>query len=100
MSEIVEEARELNPVSGYGMFDMYKAVHTSQMGVLGNVANFYTGDFVSVLDEAILTDNMYILSKEQQAHMDTYFSEADGTLSDEMEQLDKFLGEYIGETDG
>jgi len=91
MADIV---REFNPNTNYGMFEMYKAAAMTQENMLGGMAYFYTPEFVEIFNEAMLSSNKWLLSKEQEKYIDLYFTEADGQLSYEMLQLDKFLGEY------
>lgn len=92
--------RPNNPISNYSMYDMYKAASRTQENVLGSMDFFYTDEFVLIFSEFIIQDNKWLLSKEQQVYIERYFTEADGQLSSEMLQLDKFLGEYIGENNG
>jgi len=99
MAEIL---RQDNPNSNYNTYDMYKAAARAQENVLGSMTYFYTPEFVEVFNEAMVSDNKWLFSKEQEKYIDKYFTEADGQLSAEMLQLDKFLGEYtyIGEENG
>ena len=91
---VKEDLRPTHLYTNYKEFDRYKAVYRSQKSILGGSRVLFTPEFVSILEEAILRDNMHVLSKEQQAYFDRYCIEADGQLSADMLQFDKFLGEY------
>ena len=84
--------------SSYNMFDMYKNVRREEDEMGGGYEYIFSNKLVPILDEVIMSNNMKLLSKEQEAMFNTYLNEANvGTLSDKSSQLDVFLGNYIGE---
>ena len=85
-------------VSSYNMFDIYKNVRREESEMGGGTEFVFSSTLVPILDEVIVTNNMKLLSKEQEAMLNTYLSEANaGTLSNKSSQLDVFLGNYTGE---
>ena len=84
--------------SSYNMFDMYKNVRREEDEMGGGYEYIFSQKLVPILDEVIMSNNMKLLSKEQEAMFNTYLNEANvGTLSDKSSQLDVFLGNYTGE---
>lgn len=85
-------------VNSYNMFDMYKSVRREEDEMDGGIEYVFPTSMVPIIDEMIMTNNMKLLSKEQEVMLRAYFSEADGgTLSNKNLQLDEFLGTYTGE---
>ena len=85
-------------VSSYNMFDIYKNVRREESEMGGGTEFVFSSALVPILDEVMITNNMKLLSKEQEVMLNTYLEEADdGTLSDKSSQLDAFLGNYTGE---
>lgn len=87
--------REQHLVTGYADYDSSKSIFRTARN-LNNVNNTYKfrEELVKIFDDAVIENNLYICSPEQEKFLLRYFSEANGELSEEMIQLDKFLGEY------
>lgn len=97
---IVVESVDIRPehsTTHYKTFDKYKAIHRGQKSILEGTRVLFTADYVKLLEDALLRDNMHVLSKEQQTHFKKYCTEADSMLSENMAQFDEFLGSYTEE---
>lgn len=78
--------------SRYTPFDAYKSSSRAERDLFGHnnlEFNERLGDLFSL---AILEDNLYMLSEEQHKIFRRYLDQANGTLDDDLQQLDKFLG--------
>ena len=85
-------------VSAYNMFDIYKNVRREESEIGGGTEFVFSSTLVPILDEVMITNNMKLLSKEQEVMLNIYLEEADdGMLGDKSSQLDVFLGNYTGE---
>ena len=85
-------------VSAYNMFDIYKNVRREESEMGGGTEFVFSSTLVPILDEVMITNNMKLLSKEQEVMLNIYLEEADdGMLSDKSSRLDVFLGNYTGE---
>lgn len=93
----VAESRPEYATTHYKTFDKYKAVHRGQKSILEGTRVLFTADYVRLLEDALLRDNMHVLSKEQQTHFKKYCIEADSMLSENMAQFDEYLGSYTEE---
>ena len=93
----VVEPRPEHSFTHYKTFDKYKAVHRGQKSILESTRVLFTADYVKLLEDALLRDNMHVLSKEQQTHFKKYCTEADSMLSENMAQFDEYLGNYTEE---
>lgn len=87
-SRIYEERK----ISNYNMFQTYKSIARDKEGLNGSMSYIFTERFARLFDDAVLTNNKDILSPEQLAMVNTYFTEADGVMSSKSKQLDEFLG--------
>lgn len=87
-SRIYEERK----ISNYNMFHTYKSIARDKEGLNGSMSYIFTERFARLFDDAVLTNNKDILSPEQLAMVNTYFTEADGVMGDKSKQLDEFLG--------
>ena len=87
--------REQHIVTGYANYDSGKSIFRTGRN-LNNVNNThkFREAFVKIFDDAVIENNLYICSPEQEKFLLKYFAEADGELSEEMVQLDIFLAEY------
>jgi len=74
-----------------------KAVYREYESLEGTEIKKYVLNFIKVLDQAILYNNKHLMTKEQVKYFERYCTEADSSVSDEMQQLDTFLGNYLGE---
>ena len=112
---VKEDVRPEHLYTHYKEFDRYKAVFRNQKSVLGGTRALFTPEFVAILEEALLRDNVHVMGKEQQAYFDKYCAEAqahmdmypNGTyntgqygintapaMSESIKQFDEFLGSY------
>ena len=93
----VPDQRPEHATTHYKAFDKYKAVYSGQKSILEGTRVSFTTDYVRLLEDALLRDNMHVLSKEQQTHFKKYCTEADSMLSENMTQFDEYLGSYTEE---
>jgi hypothetical protein len=85
--------REHNLPSPYNQYEKYKAVRFPRIGVDATITYEFGVYFADILSSFILKDNRYILSPEQEELINKYLIEADtGLVTDELIQLDEFLG--------
>lgn len=92
---LVEEKRKL---SVFGTLESSKAYLLSLSRLDGKYARVFTTGFIHMLDVCIVTNNLYVLSKEQETFFKRFLTEAEsGTLSDDMLQFDEYLASYIGD---
>jgi len=70
--------------------------HRETMDILGNDIKYFSVNFIKIIDNVIIENNMYLFSKEQQKFFEKYATEADGILSNISQQFDEFLGSYLG----
>jgi hypothetical protein len=59
----------------------------------------FSDNMVLLTDEYLVGQDRTSVTIEQEDFIDVYVSEADGTLSEMMEQFDELLGSYLGEFD-
>ena len=102
MSGLSDLCTAVNPAD-LGAFRQYSRLNSYTSGsssndndkrLNGSVNHTYSTDIVPLLDEAIVTNNLYLLSIEQERFMSRYFREAETVLSEDMKQFDEFLGGY------
>ena len=58
-------------ISSYNMFDIYKNVRREESEMGGGTEFVFSSTLVPILDEVIVTNNMKLLSKEQEAILAT-----------------------------
>lgn len=76
------------------LFESYKSFARDKENLDGSVQLVFGEKLARLLDDAMLHNNLDILSKEQLKMFKRYLTEADtGLVSKDLIQLDTFLGE-------
>lgn len=89
---------DLRLLSVHGTLESSKPYLLSLGKLDGKYTRIFTTDFMNLLDVCIVTNNLYVLSKEQETFFKKFLTEAEsGILSDDMLQFDEYLASYIGE---
>ena len=79
-------------ISQFNMFDSYREIAGSKRNIVGSIEFEFDERFARLFDVAVLTNNMKIFSIEQEKFINLYFKEADGVMSQKVNEFDKFLG--------
>ena len=79
-------------ISQFNMFDSYREIAGSKKNIIGSIEFEFDERFARLFDVAMLTNNMKIFSIEQEKFINLYFKEADGVMSQKVNEFDKFLG--------
>lgn len=109
--EVVSSTRvnpvRTTPVSTFNIFDSYKSIASTSKTITNEDKFEFNERFADILSEAIVRDNRYLLSPEQKAIVDRYFSLAPDSVeglttsevdveealgSEDLIQLDNYLG--------
>jgi len=83
---------DLRKTSSYNQFDAYKNTARTKKNLDGYDEiqfNERIGDLYSL---AFLENNLYLLSEKQHETIRRYMDQADGTLDEDLKQLDEYLG--------
>ena len=92
------DTTNLRKLSIHGTLDSSRPIFQSKEKLDGTFTKVFTTDFIHLLDTCIVSNNLYVLSKEQEIFFKRYLEEADAkNLSDDMQQFDIYLGSYLGE---
>ena len=108
----------------YPLKSPVKSLHTGK-GIFYTGEDLYSNEFykfslrlIRLYDEAMMTGNLYVLSIEQERLLEKYFLEGNtitppdslidlsgwvydfDSLSSDINQLDEFLGSYVGDNYG
>lgn len=87
---------ETHKDSHYNPFDAYKTIAIDTTNVLLNTKYIFNERFSDILSEAIMKNNLKLLSKEQYEVVYRYFNQADSGLVDtDLIQLDEYLGGIV-----
>jgi hypothetical protein len=95
MNFFVSGLRDLHSKSSFDNTDSYKVSKINNTGLVVNNRHDFHLRFPLIFSEAVMRDNLKLLSKEQYGIIQRYFTQADtGLVDDDLKQLDKFLGEW------
>mgnify|MGYP005846174391 CR=1 FL=1 len=91
-TESSKKREYLRKTSSFNQFDAYKNSARTKRNLNGYEEiefNERLGDLYSL---AIMENNLYLLSETQHKTIRRYMDQADGTLDEDLQQLDKYLG--------
>lgn len=101
MSSLVDLCTAVDPLSlsysrqysRLNSYDRGSSLKDNDKRLDGSTNYTFSESLVPLLDKAIVNDNLYLLSIEQERFISRYFKEADTeVLSNDTKQLDEFLG--------
>jgi hypothetical protein len=100
MIPVVNALRSMDMNSSFDKTDSYKVGAIVNEGILNSERYNFNERFPLIFSEAIVRDNLKLLSKEQHRVTKRYFEQADGDPSEmdnDIAQLDEFLGGWRDE---
>lgn len=86
---------DVQPTAVYNQFDLYKTFETNKPRLDGSIEYVPGTNLNEMFSLAFMENNLSILSKAQRKDMEKYIEQSDGILSNDMVQLDTYLGGLV-----
>jgi len=89
---MITTVTETLPTAVYNQFDIYKTFETLKPRLDGTIGYNASTNLNYMFDLAFVNNDLSVLSKTQRKDMEKYIAQADSILSNDMVQLDTYLG--------